>query len=123
MTIYLAGKITGNPNYKEDFEAAERALTEAGERVMNPAILPFGWGYDSYIEITLAMLGECDVICLLPNWTDSPGARRELMNALVRGKRAMKYSDFTQHGMRLLPKEDALSLLVMAYARAEGIEK
>ena len=45
------------------------------------------------------------------------------MNALVRGKRAMKYSDFTQHGMRLLPKEDALSLLVMAYARAEGIEK
>ena len=118
MTIYLAGKITGNPNYKEDFEAAERALTEAGESVMNPAILPFGWGYDSYIEITLAMLGECDVI-----WTDSPGARRELMNALVRGKRAMKYSDFTQHGMRLLPKEDALSLLVMAYARAEEIEK
>lgn len=44
MTIYLAGKITGNPNYKEDFEAAERALTEAGESVMNPAILPFGWG-------------------------------------------------------------------------------
>ena len=28
--IYLSGAISDNPHYKEDFAAAEKALTEAG---------------------------------------------------------------------------------------------
>lgn len=119
MTIYLAGKITGNPNYKEDFEAAERALTEAGETVMNPAILPLGWGYDSYMRMTHAMLVECDAICLLPNWMDSRGARVELMNACMYGKRIIRYSDIKEHGLKILTKGEALALLAMACLRAE----
>ena len=124
MTIYLAGKITGNPDYETDFEAAERALTKAGESVMNPAILPFGWGWDSYMEITLTMMRECDVICMLPNWMSSRGARRELMSALAMGKRVMKYSDFIADGkVRFLRIEEAAAMLAVAYMRAEEERK
>ena len=35
--IYISGKITDNPNYKADFEAAELALKIAGFQPVNPA--------------------------------------------------------------------------------------
>ena len=34
--IYLSGAISNSPHYKEDFAAAEKALTEAGFLVANP---------------------------------------------------------------------------------------
>ena len=37
MKIYIAGKITGDPNYREKFEKAEKFLAGQGHSVMNPA--------------------------------------------------------------------------------------
>lgn len=37
MKIYIAGKITGDPNYREKFEKVASSLREHGFSVMNPA--------------------------------------------------------------------------------------
>ena len=36
MKVYIAGKITGNPDYYEQFAEAEKLLTEQGHAVINP---------------------------------------------------------------------------------------
>lgn len=39
MKVYLAGKITGDPNYREKFAAAAKKLEErAGVTVISPAV-------------------------------------------------------------------------------------
>lgn len=41
MKVYLAGKITGDPNYREKFAAAVKKLEErAGVTVISPAVTP-----------------------------------------------------------------------------------
>lgn len=43
MKVYLAGKITGDPNYREKFAAAAKKLEErAGVTVISPAVTPEG---------------------------------------------------------------------------------
>lgn len=37
MKIYIAGKITGEPNYKEKFDIAATSLEAQGHIVLNPA--------------------------------------------------------------------------------------
>ncbi len=38
--IYLSGKITGDPNYRDKFAKAEAHYKTFGHAVMNPAVLP-----------------------------------------------------------------------------------
>ena len=77
MKVYIAGKITGQADYREKFAKAERALTAAGHIVLNPAVLPEGMGKADYMRICLAMLDSADAIGLLHGWGRSPGARIE----------------------------------------------
>lgn len=43
MKVYLAGKITGDQNYREKFAAAAKKLEErAGVTVISPAVTPEG---------------------------------------------------------------------------------
>lgn len=54
MKVYLAGKITGDPNYREKFaEAAKKLEERAGVTVISPTA------------------------AFLPDWEDSPGAQLE----------------------------------------------
>lgn len=39
-TVYLAGKITGDPFYRSKFYEAQKKLEEGGFIVVNPALLP-----------------------------------------------------------------------------------
>lgn len=92
-TIYIAGKITGEPNYKRYFDAAKRLLQQQGYAVLSPADLPQeGFNYCQYMHICKAMLMECDTICLLPNWTESNGASIERRLAYTLGKRVANLS-------------------------------
>jgi len=92
--LYLAGKITGDPDFIEKFARAQARLEAKDFIVFNPAKLPqdaFSW--DAYMRIGFALLDECDVICMLPDWRESNGATWELGRAIAKGKRIIYYED------------------------------
>lgn len=78
MKIYIAGKITGNPDYKNQFKEAEKKLRLEGHTVMNPAVLSPGFEHHEYMKICYSMIDICDVVAFLPNWEDSKGAKMEM---------------------------------------------
>lgn len=75
--VYIAGKITGDPDYRVKFKALERELQTDGHAVMNPAVMSDGFLYEEYMHVCMAMLAVCEVIFLMPDWKESPGAQRE----------------------------------------------
>lgn len=86
-TVFISGKITGDPNYRAKFEHAQRKLEAAGFTVMSPAILPSsGFPYMGYIKISCAMLDACDAVYFLPDWKESRGATFEFGRAVATGK-------------------------------------
>lgn len=80
--VYIAGPITKNPNYKEDFNNKEKELQEKGYIVLNPSVLPIGLKQEDYMKICIPMLNIADTIYMLKNWKDSVGANIE--NALAK---------------------------------------
>lgn len=77
MKIYIAGKITGDPNYIEKFECAERHFKNKGYTVLNPACLPEGMTRSDYMRICFSMIDSADAVAFLPDWGESAGARIE----------------------------------------------
>jgi hypothetical protein len=82
MRVYLSGKMTGLPDLGfAAFSRAAASLRASGYEVINPAELdaadaaPKEW--HEYLRRDIAQLVTCDAIALLPNWTDSRGARLE----------------------------------------------
>lgn len=74
-TLYLAGKITGDPYYFTKFYNAQKKLEEGGFIVVNPALLPAeGFTWEAYMRMSGAMLAECAEVCFLPDWKESKGA-------------------------------------------------
>lgn len=86
MKIYIAGKITGAPNYKEKFAIAATSLELQGHIVLNPAELPEGMLPADYMRICYAMLDTADAIYLLKDWHSSSGASIERNYAMYTGK-------------------------------------
>ena len=74
--VYISGSITNNPNYKEDFEKAEKNLLKDYDSVINPTKLPVFHDktWESYMKTTLAELLECDAIFMVKGWQESRGA-------------------------------------------------
>lgn len=81
MTIYISGKITGDPNYKEKFERIENALEkDAGiEHIINPAKLDLidGGTWEDYMKRDIPFITICDAIFMMKGWWRSKGARLE----------------------------------------------
>jgi hypothetical protein len=77
MKIYIAGKITNNPDYKRHFAEAEQGLISLGHTVMNPSVLPEGFEQQEYMRICFSMIDVCEGIFMLNNWRDSEGATME----------------------------------------------
>ncbi|MCK9327805.1 MAG: DUF4406 domain-containing protein [Bacteroidales bacterium] len=86
MKVYIAGKITNNPGYKEQFALAEKALRAQGHLTMNPAVLPDGFEHREYMKICFNMIDVCEGVFFLNNWTDSLGAKMEHKYANEIGK-------------------------------------
>lgn len=96
MRVYISGKIGEevlSDATREKFAKAEAYLKGWGFEVFNPTTSGLGVraeelarenGTDFYTEIMkldLAELAWCDAIFMLTDWTDSPGAKRELSQA------------------------------------------
>ncbi|HFJ1864160.1 TPA: DUF4406 domain-containing protein [Salmonella enterica subsp. enterica serovar Muenchen] len=76
--IYIAGPMTGKPNFnRKKFTETATLLWAEGHAVLNPALLPDGLTYGQYIRIGKVMLECADTIYLLEGWQDSPGATAE----------------------------------------------
>jgi nucleoside 2-deoxyribosyltransferase len=94
-TVYLAGKITGDPGYFLKFYEAKKVLEAAGYIVLSGILLPGkGFEWEQYIRMTAAMLEECETACFLPDWKESRGAMYEYGRATARGKRIMLYEEW-----------------------------
>lgn len=78
MKAYIAGKITGNKEYKDQFDAAQKGLESEGFAVMNPAVMNVGFEQMEYMHICKAMIDVCEVVYFLPNWKTSCGANYEM---------------------------------------------
>lgn len=74
---YIAGKITGDPTYREKFARAQESLERRGYIVLNPALLPEGMNPKDYMRICMPMLDTADVVFFLPGWPNSKGAQLE----------------------------------------------
>lgn len=83
MIGYLSGPITGQKNYRQQFDRAAGALKEMGYNVINPAAIDDAipvecMSYEEIMRIDLELLSTADYLVQLPGWEDSKGANREL---------------------------------------------
>lgn len=80
--IYIAGCISGVPDYAAKFAEAADKLRADGLCVFNPAAAnQEGRPLHKIMSYVLGQLCECDTIALLPGWWRSGGARIEWMLA------------------------------------------
>lgn len=94
-TVYLAGKITGDPFYRSKFYEAQKKLEEGGFIVVNPALLPSeGFAWEAYMRMAGAMLNECAEVCFLPDWKESKGAKYEFGEAIAQNKQFFFFEDW-----------------------------
>ena len=91
--VYIAGKITGDPAFREKFMAAAIQLEREGHIVLSPAVLPVGLKAADYMRITGAMLEAADTVYMLKNWKDSDGAQIEYALGVYTGKRVLLQDD------------------------------
>lgn len=101
--IYIAGKIAGEPKYKDLFEAEADKQRAAGHIVLNPAELPEGMSRPDYMRICMAMIDAADKVIMLPNYQQSPGARLE-----------REYSQYTGKPVECLKREEGDSQMKKA---------
>lgn len=100
--IYIAGKITGDPDYKAKFNAAAEAYKKKGYTVLNPSWMPQGMQKADYMRICFAMIDTADVVAFLPGYETSPGAQLELQYCFYIDK-DVKLPDDEAEGPALQP--------------------
>ncbi|MBP8268414.1 MAG: DUF4406 domain-containing protein [Aeromonas sp.] len=85
--IYIAGPMSGLPNFNRDaFNAEAHRLLGLGHVALNPAILPDGLEQHEYMAICIEMVKMADQLVMLPGWERSAGARAEHALAIKLGK-------------------------------------
>lgn len=91
--IYIAGKITGDPNYRAKFEEAENFYKKKGYTVLTPTWMPTGMQPADYMRICFAMIDTADVVAFLPDFKRSAGARVEHTYCCYIDKNIRLYED------------------------------
>lgn len=85
MLLYLSGPMTGLPEHNYPaFTDAAAALREAGHDVLNPAETAGGVTHlerSTYLSVDVGYVQAAEGIVLLPGWTESKGAKLEVVLA------------------------------------------
>lgn len=78
--VYVAGKITGDENYRTKFEKAKERLSLKFPTVLIPSILPESkhLSHADYMHMCFAMIDVADGVVFLEDWEDSVGAKIEM---------------------------------------------
>ena len=93
MLIYIIGKITGNPDYHEQFAYAEDALRrEYSCDIINPAARG-DMAQSDYARLSYNAVCKADAIAVLWTVGDSFGATMERLIALDAGKRIIEVDE------------------------------
>jgi hypothetical protein len=78
MRIYIAGPMTGLPDYNYPaFNAEAARLRSLGYEVENPAENPEQESWEGYLRQALRQMLTCELVVLLPGWVLSKGAMLE----------------------------------------------
>ena len=97
IKIYIAGKITGDPNYKDKFANMEAEILKIpGTAVINPAALPTGLEPADYARICFAMIDSSDISVFAPDYKESSGALLEMQYCKYTGKKALNFEEYIQ---------------------------
>lgn len=83
---YLSGPMSGLPemNYPA-FNAEAERLRELGFHVENPAENPEQSSWEDYMKAAIIQMLSCEVVVMLPGWSESRGALIERELALRLG--------------------------------------
>ena len=88
--IYIAGKITGDADYKVKLTAGVLHLLRLGweyENIVNPVKeCKEGWPWWRCMMRCLRLVSGCGWVAMLPDWNESRGARIEHRVAQMLGK-------------------------------------
>lgn len=77
MKVYIAGKITGDPDYWDKFQRAAVKIRAEGHKVISPTCLPDGLDWDDYMHVCYALIDVADCVYFLADWAESRGATEE----------------------------------------------
>lgn len=82
LKVYIAGKISGNANYKAEFIRAELYIKQLSKQVevINPIRQWPAFGIKKWLFYMIPAIRNVyrsDIIVFLPNWRQSKGARIE----------------------------------------------
>ncbi|WP_091232551.1 DUF4406 domain-containing protein [Microbacterium sp. 3J1] len=103
MLIYVAGPMTGLPNFNYPaFRAAAALLREAGFDVEDPSTNdnPTPDDYHGWLRAGLAQLIRCDGVALLGGWEASGGARLEVNVGATLGLRVAPLAWWLAHARK-----------------------
>lgn len=93
--IYIAGKITGDPNYKDKFANMESELLKMpGTVIINPAKLPQGLTPADYARICFAMIDSSDIVVFALDYKESSGALLEMQYCKYVGKKVLSFEEY-----------------------------
>lgn len=95
--IYLAGPMTGLPEYNYPaFNAEAARLRAMGYHVENPAENPEQSSWEDYLRQAIRQMLTCDMVALLPGWEGSRGAGFERSVALQVGMALVMADQITE---------------------------
>jgi len=76
--IYICGKVTGDPNYREKFLKEDDRLFSLGYEPVDPtACISSKESWSKAMKLAIRMMLLCDGVSLLPDWRKSKGAKIE----------------------------------------------
>lgn len=76
--VYISGKVTGDPNYREKFLEEENRLFSLGYEPVNPAAcISSAEKWSKAMRTALRAMLLCDGVSLLSDWKKSKGAKIE----------------------------------------------